>query len=59
MNNVKKNQCLTQTVEPIGITTFDATSIIDAMGKMSFSAREVARGADIYKKMLYDRRGRA
>ncbi len=54
MNNVKKNQCLTQTVEHIDITTFDATSIIDAMGKMSFSAREVARGAGIYKKMLYD-----
>lgn len=49
-----KNQYLSQTVEHIDITAFDATSIIEAMGKMSFSAREVARGAGIYKKMLSD-----
>lgn len=54
MNRIHKNKYLNQTVEHIDITTFDATNIIEAMGKMSFTAREVARGVDIYKKMLLD-----
>jgi deoxyhypusine synthase len=54
MNHMNKNQYLSRTVEHIDITTFDATRIIEAMDKMSFSAREVARGAAIYLKMLGD-----
>ncbi len=42
-------------VEHIDIKSFDTTSIIKSMGKMSFSARETANAADIYLKMLKDK----
>lgn len=51
---MEKSQILNQTVEHIDITAFDATPIIKAMAQMSFSAREVARAAEIYRKMLQD-----
>jgi len=51
---MEKRQLLDQVIEHIDITAFDATPIIDAMARMSFSARETARAAEIYRKMLLD-----
>lgn len=49
-----KEQLLSQPVEHIDITSFDARPIIDAMDKMSFSSRDLARAADIFNRMLQD-----
>lgn len=51
---MQKSEILDQPVEHIDITAFDATPIIEGMARMSFSAREVARAAEIYRKMLLD-----
>lgn len=51
---MERSRLLNQTVEHIDITAFDATRMVEAMGHMSFSAREIARGAEIYHKMLRD-----
>lgn len=49
-----KSALLSTFVEHIDYTAFDATPIIDAMGKMSFSARDLGRAARIYGQMLAD-----
>ena len=49
-----KADYLQEHVEHIDIKAFDATGIIDQMRKMSFTARETARAADIYLEMLRD-----
>jgi len=51
---MEKGDFLRTPVEHIDITTFDATPIIEAMKKMSFSARDLAIAADIYDRMLAD-----
>lgn len=43
-----------ETIEHIDITSFDARPIIDAMGKMSFTARDLARATRIFNQMLQD-----
>lgn len=45
---------LSQTVEHIDVSTFDARPIVDAMGRMSFTARDTARAARILDLMLRD-----
>jgi deoxyhypusine synthase len=50
----EKSKLLTREVEHIDITSFDARPIIDAMDKMSFTSRDLARAADIYNEMLAD-----
>lgn len=56
MNNKKtKKSLLRVPVEHIDITKIDATDIIEAMGKMSFTSRDLARAADIYDEMLRDK----
>jgi len=50
-----KKDYLKKVVQHIDITSIHATPIIDAMGNMSFSARELANAADIYDRMLSDR----
>ena len=50
----RKAELLSTTVEHIDITTFDARPIIDAMGKMSFTSRDLARATNIYNQMLED-----
>lgn len=45
---------LSKQVEHIDIRSFDARPIIDAMGKMSFTSRDLARATDIYNQMLAD-----
>lgn len=52
---MKKSQILKNKVEHIDIKRFDATSIIKAMSKMSFSARETARAAELFDTMLKDK----
>lgn len=43
-------------VKHIDITSFDATSLVEAMKGMSFTARDLADAADIYDRMLKDRK---
>lgn len=50
-----KAQLLSKVVEHIDITSFDARPIIDAMEKMSFTSRDLARATGIYNTMLADK----
>lgn len=50
-----KAQLLSKPVEHIDITSFDARPIIDAMEKMSFTSRDLARATRIYNEMLADK----
>ncbi|MCM8731307.1 deoxyhypusine synthase [Hephaestia sp. GCM10023244] len=54
-NDVRKAELLSTTVEHVDITSFDARPIIDAMGKMSFTSRDLARATSIYNQMLADK----
>ena len=49
---MNKNKLLQETIQHVDATTFDSTPIIHAMGKMSFSSRDTARAADIFKRMI-------
>jgi len=51
---MEKNDFLKEEINHIDITSFDSNLIINAYREMSFSARETARAADIYVKMLED-----
>ena len=51
---MNKRDLLKEPVEHIDIKSFDSTPVIEAMRKMSFTARETANAADIYIKMLKD-----
>ncbi len=50
----RKAALLNETVEHVDITGFDARPIVESLGGMSFSAREIARAAEIYNMMLAD-----
>ncbi|HEX5239164.1 MAG TPA: deoxyhypusine synthase [Sphingomicrobium sp.] len=54
VNDTRKADLLSTPVEHIDITKFDARPIIDAMGKMSFTSRDLARATNIYNDMLED-----
>ncbi len=49
-----KKELLSQTVEHVDITGHDPVPLVEAMGRMAFSARDLARAADIYDRMLRD-----
>jgi deoxyhypusine synthase len=51
---MKKKDFLKNPVRHVDITSFDATSIIDAMREMSFTSRDTAVAADIFDRMLRD-----
>lgn len=51
----RKASLLNDVVEHIDITSFDARPIIEAMDKMSFTSRDLARATDIYNEMLADK----
>src|ERR1043165_8669232 len=53
-NDTRKAELLSTPIEHIDITKFDARPIIDAMGKMSFTSRDLARATGIYNRMLED-----
>ena len=54
INDTRKAELLSSPVEHIDITKFDARPIIDSMGKMSFTSRDLARATKIYNMMLED-----
>src|SRR5438874_4965853 len=54
VNDTRKQELLATPVEHIDITTFDARPIVDAMGKMSFTSRDLARATGLYNQMLDD-----
>ena len=49
-----KKELLSRPVEHVDFTKIDAVPIIDAYRKMSFTSREIANAADIYREMLLD-----
>jgi deoxyhypusine synthase len=51
----RKAELLANMVEHIDIKSFDATPIIESMGKMSFTSRDLARATEIYNMMLEDK----
>ncbi len=53
---MKKKEYLKTPVRHIDITSFDATPIIEQMGGMSFTARDLAAAAGIYARMLAEKR---
>ncbi|MEY3986068.1 MAG: hypothetical protein RLZ59_1513 [Pseudomonadota bacterium] len=55
INAQRKAELLSTTVEHIDIKSFDARPIIDQMGKMSFTSRDLARATGIYNQMLSDK----
>src|SRR6476469_1785811 len=55
INDRRKAELLSSPVEHIDITKFDARPLIDAMGKMSFTSRDLARATGIYNQMLEDK----
>ncbi|PAX09648.1 1,9-bis(guanidino)-5-aza-nonane synthase [Sphingomonas lenta] len=54
INDTRKAELLSRQVEHIDIKSFDARPIIDAMDKMSFTSRDLARATGIYNQMLAD-----
>ncbi|WP_375207002.1 1,9-bis(guanidino)-5-aza-nonane synthase [Hyphococcus sp.] len=50
----RKAELLSQPIEHIDITQFDARPIIDAWGKMSFTSRDAARAAQILNMAIED-----
>src|SRR4029078_9897664 len=54
INDTRKAELLSTPIEHIDITKFDARPIIDSMGKMSFTSRDLARATAIYNTMLQD-----
>ena len=55
INDTRKAELLSTEVEHIDIREFDARPLIDAMGKMSFTSRDLARATRIYNDMLADK----
>jgi deoxyhypusine synthase len=55
INDTRKAELLSSTVEHIDITKFDARPIVEAMGKMSFTSRDLSRATGIYNQMLEDK----
>src|ERR1700758_2600766 len=50
-----KAELLSNTVEHVDITAYDARPVIDAMRKMSFTSRDTARAADILDMAITDK----
>src|SRR3989338_6647492 len=51
---MSKKDLLKEEIKHIDIKSFDATKIIEAMGKMSFTARDTARAAELLNTMVKD-----
>lgn len=51
---MKKADLLRNKIRHIDIKAYDVTSLVDAMQHMAYSARDLARGAEIYDRMLQD-----
>jgi deoxyhypusine synthase len=55
INDTRKSELLSTPIEHIDITKFDARPIIDSMGKMSLTSRDLSRATGIYNTMLEDK----
>src|ERR1700759_3724779 len=55
INDTRKAELLSTPIEHIDITKFAARPVIDAMGKMSFTSRDLSRATGIYNQMLGDK----
>lgn len=53
-NMPEKSDFLAATIEHIDITKHDIRPVVEAMSKMAFSARDLARAAEIYDRMIAD-----
>ena len=53
---MKKKDLLNKTVEHIDIKAINSVDIINAMKKMSFSARDLANASNIYDRMLKEKK---
>lgn len=51
---LSKEKLLSRTVEHLDITQHNVVPLVDAMCDMAFSARDLARAAEIYERMLRD-----
>ena len=51
----RKAELLSNTVEHVDITSYDARPIIDSMRKMSFTSRDTAKAADILDMAIADK----
>jgi deoxyhypusine synthase len=49
-----KKTLLSQTIEHIDIKRHDPSALVDAMSRMAYSSRDLARAAEIYDRMLRD-----
>jgi len=49
-----KKELLSQTIEHVDITRHNPVSLVEAMRHMAYSARDLARAAEIYDRMLRD-----
>ncbi|MEK7858471.1 MAG: deoxyhypusine synthase [Elusimicrobiota bacterium] len=55
MSSMKKSELLKDPIEHFDIMKHNSVSMIEAMSKMAFSARDLARASEIYDRMLGDR----
>jgi deoxyhypusine synthase len=55
MPKLTKASLLTTPIEHIDFAKVDASYLVPAMAKMSFTSRDLARAADIYARMLADK----
>ena len=55
MAQIKKSDLLKEQIEHFDITKHNTIALVDAMSKMAFSARDLARASDIYDRMLADK----
>src|SRR4051794_2081209 len=53
--NPSKQELLQATVEHIDVSKHNVVPLVEAMKSMAYSARDLARAADIYDRMLRDR----
>lgn len=51
---MKKTDLLKKKIEHIDIKKINSTDIVNAMSSMSFSARDLAKAADLYDRMLQE-----
>jgi deoxyhypusine synthase len=55
MAQPQKSEFLKDTIRHIDITKLDVVPVVESMKNMAFSARDLARAAEIYDRMLADR----
>ena len=54
MTQPTKQQLLARTVEHVDIKRHNVVPLVEAMQHMAYSARDLARAADIYDRMVRD-----